>query len=307
MSRVAPLPQGLESHAFSVQQGRDAGLSVSRMRHDSLLAPTRGLRAAREPASVDLAARAVSLVMVGPYAFSHLTAARLLGLPTPRPWSPQEPIHAIHLTSDDRVRRLGVVGHRGLELRRTIEVQGLTVTDHIETWMDVAGWPLDDLIVAAEAFVGASPARLDALLTRVGTAPGKRGIRRLRLAAEEVRIGSRSPRETLTRLVLTRGGVAQPCLNAPIHDATGGWLAIGDVVWYDEMVVGEYQGEHHFTVPQRAKDLSRRRSLEQAGWRVEDIIAADLSDRAHRAHLVTHFAAVLRERAGWAERMGRIQ
>nr|WP_257910036.1 hypothetical protein [Janibacter limosus] len=65
--------------------------------------------------------------------------------------------------------------------------------------------------------------------------------RRVREALRWIRVGSASPMETRSRVLCLRGGLPEPELNAPIHDADGGWLVDGDLVWREAKVPGEYR------------------------------------------------------------------
>ena len=94
MPRESPLPPELVSRPFTVVEARALGLTKGRLRHGGLTRPAYGVRqAATDPQRKDLAqlSKATSLVLPAGSAFSHLTAARLLGLPAPRRRSSTEP------------------------------------------------------------------------------------------------------------------------------------------------------------------------------------------------------------------------
>ena len=95
--------------------------------------------AGRDPTE-DLArlAEATRLVLPVGSAFSHLTAARMLGLPVPRRWAPTEPLHVMNVTAAPKIRRAGCEGHRGLESRRVVTRTGLRVVSPEDTWCDLA-------------------------------------------------------------------------------------------------------------------------------------------------------------------------
>lgn len=40
-------------------------------------------------------------------------------------------------------------------------------------------------------------------------------------------------------------GLPEPALNAPIFDVDGSLVAIGDLVWWEQKVVVEYEGDQH--------------------------------------------------------------
>jgi very-short-patch-repair endonuclease len=87
----------------------------------------------------------------------------------------------------------------------------------------------------------------------------------------------RSPRETRLRLLVLDSGLPEPEINYWIYDDRGRFLTESDLVYPREKVVLEYEGDHHRTdVKQWRKDIARRESLEDAGWRVIRVSADDL-------------------------------
>ncbi|MEI2826666.1 MAG: hypothetical protein V9F04_09830 [Dermatophilaceae bacterium] len=122
---LSPLPAAL-GECFSTASAAALGVGRSRLRHASLERPAHGARVRRTMTNVIEAAAGLATVMPGRFAFSHDTAALILGLPTPRSWAPGAPLHVMH-ESPLRSRRPEVVGHRGLERRRVILASDLPV------------------------------------------------------------------------------------------------------------------------------------------------------------------------------------
>ena len=114
-------------------------------------------------------------------------------------------------------------------------------------------------------------------------------------ALQEIRVGSASPRETLARLMLVRCGLPEPRLNHPVLDEFGTLLGYADLLWVEQRVVGEYQGEEfHAGEEERARDERRRLGFERcAGLHVEEIWKADMAARADREACVLRFARAL--------------
>lgn len=135
-----------------------------------------------------------------------------------------------------------------------------------------------DLIAAADYLVGPKPkATLANLEDAVATWQGQNGAKTLRAALPFVRLRVRSPRETLLRLLLLDAGLPEPEINYWIYDDHGQFLTESDLVYPEEKVVIEYEGDHHRTdVRQWRKDIARREALEDAGWRVIRVSADDL-------------------------------
>lgn len=285
---------------FSVRAGLASGLTVRVLNSDRYVRPTRGVRSAAPPASLVGRAEAFMRVFPTMASFSHLTAARLHGLPLSYAMEADERLHVVRPITQSRIRRADVVGHRAFHPRCITSVEGLPVVDLADTWVDLGelvarGKPvgLDDLIMVGDAVAtrlhGIQPLH-DALARRVRP----RGKVTLLEALEEIRVGSASPRETLARLMLVRCGLPEPALNMPIHGPDGSLLGIGDLVWKKPKVIGEYQGaEFHDGENERARDGVRRRGLEADGWIVAEIWNADMITTNARHDCVRRFASAV--------------
>ena len=251
------------------------GLGEGRLRHPDLSRPTHGVRqAGTDPQRAELTqqAEAASLVLPIGSAFSHLTAARTLGLPVPQRWAPTELLHVMNVTGAPLIRRAGCKGHRGLESRRVVRRNGLLVVSPEDTWCDLASTgtlDLDELIVLGDAVVhhlrGIQPGQLAQAVSR---RPGWRGRRLMSEALSQLRPRNNSPMETRARLFFLRGGLPEPELNVVINDrASGQWLSDSDFVWRKQRVVAEFDGDHHRTDRQQwQNDVARRENLQDDGW-----------------------------------------
>ena len=150
------LPAALEGRAFTVAEARDAGVRPTDLRAARLHIPTRAVRCRDEPDCLRARVAAFSRALPADAAFSHVTAARLLDLPLPRQLVDDgADLHVMRDSTRPRVRRSGCVGHRGLERRAVVEVEGLRVVGPADTWVDLGevagrGIPLDDLVVAGD-------------------------------------------------------------------------------------------------------------------------------------------------------------
>lgn len=292
MPRI-PIPVALQGGAFTVAQARAAGLGTSRLGGPDLSRPTHGVRSLATPETFRDRVVATRVALPSDVAFSHLTAARLWGLPLPRELE-DGPIDAMRATSVARVRRRGCVGRRGLESRATARNHGLLLTSLEDTWCDVGETlELDDLVVVGDAvarrLADVTPLR-DALLRRVRP----RGAVALRAALGLVRVGSDSPMESRCRLVFHRAGLPEPELNAVITHPGGGFLCRADFVWRERRVLAEYQGSDHFESFRRGDDdISRRLLLEDDGWKYVEMTKRDYYNAARQAGLLARLAAHL--------------
>ncbi|WP_050670297.1 endonuclease domain-containing protein [Luteipulveratus halotolerans] len=278
-----PLPAACGA-VFLVREVTALGVPLHRLRARTLHTPTPGVRTTTAASSVADRARAFAPTLPHDAMLSHETAACLLGLPLPaRLDRTDRPLHVMTPTGTPAVRRAGVIGHRGAELRTGVPVSDhLRVTSRRDTWLDLAPHlSLEDLVILGDAVVGTDADELLALRHLVRRSRGIRGVVRARDALDLVRLGSRSPRESLTRVIFAQGGLPEPELNADVLDEHGGWLAQVDFLWREQRVIVEYDGEVHADATQRRKDAQRRRQLIAAGWRVIVLTRDDIPRRAH--------------------------
>ncbi|GIG37173.1 hypothetical protein [Cellulomonas pakistanensis] len=283
------LPESLAGRAFTLAEGRAAGLSATDLDGAGLRRPTRGVRTgAVRPRADDLPARCRELLPVLPPAavFSHATALHLLGVDRPRGLRRPDDVHVEVPETVRRPRRLGVQSHSRPAGREPVLVRdGLPVVLPSRLWTQLAG-ELDDteLVVLGDALLRrrAPVAALRDLKRAVDRlAPGARGARRLRDALPLVRAGTDSCQETRLRLALVAAGLPCPVVNRPVHDRDGRFVALPDLSYRDERVAVEYDGDVHRTEPRAwRRDVARRQALEHAGWRLITCTADDVRDPA---------------------------
>ena len=293
------LPAGLSPMAFSVAEAAHLGLTPGRLR-SGLYLPTRGVRSVAPPVTLIERARIFAKAAPDGFALSHQSAAALLGLPLSYAMEHDDRLHIMTTTSWGRMRRDGVSAHRGLETREVVLVEGLPVVSAPDTWVDLGelvgrGKPagLDDLIVAGDVaanIVGGTAPLRDALARRVRP----RGKVTLSYARHRIRLRSASAMETRSRLMVVRAGLPEPQLNAHVVSTTGQWLACCDLVWKGQRVVGEYNGvQWHEGSEREELDGIRRGGLEHDGWRVVDIVAADVFEPLSRQEKLYELAEAL--------------
>ena len=295
------LPDALRTGPFRLADGLEQGLSLAQLQSPELERPTRGVRMADPPVGLAERARAFALVLPAGAAFSHLTAARLWGFPISAQMESDERLHVMVDGADRRIRRQGVVAHRGLDCRETALVEGLLTVGISDTWVDLGeltglGNPvgLDDLIVAGDAAAqllgDVSPLR-DAVLRRVRP----RGKLMLLPALRMVRLGAESGMETRVRLLFVRAGLPEPELNGLVWTARGKLLGRADMLWRTRRVTAEYQGAQFHSAPdQKRRDRRRLKGFRADGWRVGQIWADDMRTPEARRDCVLRFAHLLR-------------
>ncbi|CDJ98865.1 conserved hypothetical protein [Microbacterium sp. C448] len=188
--------------------------------------------------------RAFAVRMPDHQFFSHGTALRLIGAPTPSGASGEMHVAAHRPSREPRTR--GVVGHR-LQVRdsATLWVHGLRVEHPVRAWRQVGGrWSALALTQIGDFLIGgrrplATVEELRHELHVMGGTPA------LRAALVQLRVGSESPRETELRLILTGAGLPEPELNVSIYGGYGEFVARLDLFYRRYRVAVEYDGRQH--------------------------------------------------------------
>jgi hypothetical protein len=306
MPKPKRLPAQLDGRIFTLEDARAHGVGRERLRRSDLRAPFRGVR---EPASGDATTlgrcQAYAALGMAGKVFSHATAAELHGMPLPRRLEQSGEIHVASIDGSREPRMKGVIGHRIVPSGVTLEQRhGCSVPSAVETWCQLASiLSIDELIVAGDFILGCAALRIEALATldelrvAVDRRPGRRGAGRMREAILLVREGSASPLETRVRLLLQRAGFPEFELNAPIRDATGRIVALGDLVIRAFRLVIEVEGGHHLT-SKAQWDIDLDRLNEIAALNITVVRVSGDHVRDNPARVIRTVRAALTSR-GW--------
>jgi hypothetical protein len=297
MPALSPLPESLRNTPFAVQDARELGVPVKRLRAQDLDAPFRSVRSGDlNWGDIDQVCRTYAVCLAPDQLFSHVTAARLYGIPLPYRLERQR---AIDIWAPQiQVRAAGVIGHRSAPLARKY-VRGLPVVTPVRAWIQLG--PLLDhvsLVAAGDDLVRRKRplSSLDELKREVDGSRGVRGIRSLRAAFADVRAGTDSPMETRLRLLLVDAGLPEPIIGHAIHTRAGTFVGTPDLVYVHERIAIEYEGELHQIDPAIfAADIERRERMEAAGWHVIRVIKNHLNRNPTK--LVDRVKRKLQERA----------
>ena len=245
-------------------------------RTDDWWAPTRGVRLPRGEDS--LIARCSALISVRPgTVICRCTAAAAWGCAVAPPTCP---IHAALPSNSTGLRRFGYSRmRRDLHPSDITEHEGLAITTPERTFVDIAQDVSLGLVVAFGDYILrqslATPPAIADCLTR---SRGRRGVRRARQAADLLDARAESPPESVLRVALIAAGLPAPTPQYVIRSTDGHFIARGDLVFEDERIVIEYDGEYHLTPEQQAKDADRRHRLMLEGWLVVTITRRDLRE-----------------------------
>lgn len=315
MKTPSPLPAPLLNRPFTFQEAVDAGISLRRLRHHELHAPSRGIRipGAKVPAGPEAVPRPE---VVRPFttitafsAASHATAFTFWQFPG---YLPGDNDARIHMSRPDTMaipRRRGVVGHVGQFFDDEIVcVEGLLVTSRPRTWLDNARkMSVDELTVVADHLVRIPRVAFESrsepycslldLAQMLDRHKGTPGITKARLALDQARVGSDSAPETRLRLALLNAGLPEPRLNLPTH-LCDGVLRQPDMSYPEHRVAVEYDGEAHSAAGQVVKDIAREEDFNRAGWLLVRISKRHMDNNDAR-HAVSKVRAALLSR-GWS-------
>ena len=270
---------------WSVRAALGAGCTPKQLRGRSVTHLLHGVVTAA-PGSTSLVQRArAALLVAGPEAYlCEVTALGLAGVGLPRRLAlDDEPIHLHVGAGRCGPQRTGVRAHRTARQLPPARTRGLPCLDLAECWLQLAA----RATVAELVMVGDGLARrgrpllvAPAALAESVAASGRRpGIRAARAAVALVRSGTDSPMESLTRYHLVDAGLPEPRINFPILDDSGWPEFFLDMAYPAQLLGVEYDGTGHATVTSLRQDAYRRRRLEDQGWRLITVTAADQADR----------------------------
>lgn len=277
-----PIPQTMP-HAFSVADARHNGITASQLRNPAFGRLFFGTRT--RPGSDDgllSHCRSLAVRMSDGQAFSHTTAALLLGVPLPVP-AQSGPLHVMSPAPVRALRCRGVVGHEShLAPDDVTWVSGLPVTSPERTWCDLAAL-LDypDLVAAGDDLLcwkhpkSTFPLLQDAV-TRY---PSQRGRAMHRRALSALSPYSRSRPESLLRVALVASHLPDPIPNFAVHLRLSGRDMEIDLAYPKYKVGLEYQGDHHRTDrAQWRSDIRRGNDAVDEGWSMMYFTGDDTDD-----------------------------
>lgn len=273
MRRPAPLPPELAGAPFTVAAAAAAGVGRQRLRASDLTAPFHGVRTTTPLETPLDAARAYATRMPEHQFFSHITAAQLWDFPMPRGLESRMQLDVSVVAPAHPPQVDGVTGHRLSVPTHVLERRGLRLVWPATAWAQLARTlSVADLIVAGDHLVRRK--RPSATMAQLEAAANGR---RLREALRSIRPRTDSPQETRLRLLLVAGGLPEPVVGYTVT-TDAGFVATPDLAYVEARVAIEYLGSDHWTNPHVfADDIQRRELLQAAGWRVVEVVAADLA------------------------------
>ena len=230
--------------------------------------------------------RAWALVLPDDAAFSHCTAAALLGAPVHPP-----EVHHVALTPRRVLpQRTGLVVHgRQLHPQDVVEHRGLRLTSGAQTFLDLSAstWP-DELVAIGDALLRGDHLTTESLTERLGRADRVRGVVRARACAPLLSPDAMSRPESLIRYWVVTSDLPAPQTQIPIHDRWGVVRAHADLGFEEWKVALEYEGRQHAEAGQFDRDVDRYSLMAADGWLTVRFARRHLSpavvlDRTRRA------------------------
>lgn len=223
-----------------------------------------------------------------------------------------EEVHLAKNMGQGRPQRRLVRGHElALEPGDVVVMDGVPVTSVQRTLLDIAPHlGADELVAIADQIVcehnfSFGPRKfpmveLEQLRRYIDLHRGARGLRKLQAAIELVRIGADSTPETQLRLLIERSSMPEFVCNFEIKDSLGAGKVAPDLACPQYRTCAEYDGAHHFTPDQQAKDHDRDFITNSLGWHQALINKADMRNEVFAA--LTKIARML-VRGGWNDPM----
>lgn len=291
VSKHIPLPESFQGVPFSRRAALHGGITDKRLRARDLRAEFHGIRA-HEDVATDVTWRCFAYTKrIRPgNMISHLTAARLYGLPLPLYVRFDDAIHVCSPAEVTPPYGAGVRGHRlanekwrlrDLVIRDgpTGEMFVLPVASPELVWAQLASI-LDtaDLVAVGDAILaGGLPLATISELTSIAALFSRnRGASQMTAAMPRLRVGARSRTETLTRLMIVDAGLPEPELNMVVHDLQGDEIAMADLVWSRYRTLSEYEGDGHRSPGKFRSDITRFERYADNDWSALRVHADDL-------------------------------
>ncbi|TFV50445.1 hypothetical protein E4P43_10825 [Blastococcus sp. TF02A-35] len=271
-------------------EARAAGLSRGRLRGPSFVRLAHGLTARLDDA-IDATdrLRLLSRLLPEDAAFSHATAAALLG-------APMAPPRQAHIALTPRrvlPQRAEFVTHaRRLHAEDVVLHHDLRVTSGAQTYLDLAETlPPAELVAVGDALLRAGHLDGVSLARRLARAARVRGVVRARKCASLLSPLSMSRPESLVRYWLTVSNLPTPVPQLPVLDRWGREVAHADLGYAEWKVALEYEGRQHADADQFRRDIDRYSLMAADGWLVLRFAGRHLTgpsivlDRTRRALL----------------------
>lgn len=252
---------------WSLSSARSAGLTRAMLRGPGFVRLAHDLVVQLDDA-IDEGERLALLSRLLPpdAAYSHATAAVLLGAPIDRPARP----HVVLTPRRVLPQHAAFVVHaRRLALEDVVERHGLRLTSGAQTFLDLAPHLRPpDLVAVGDSLMRAGHLTVDGLAERLRRADRVRGVVRARACAPLLSRHAMSRPESWIRYWLAVSDLPTPEAQLPIYDAWGREVAHVDLGYEKWRIALEYEGRQHADQDQFGRDVDRYSLMAADGWLV---------------------------------------
>jgi len=218
------------------------------------------------PDQLDRRCRAIACVLPADAAFSHWTAAALLGVPTRN----CPVVHVVLAPRRVLPQREELVVHGRLLLPEdTVEVAGIRVTSGARLYVDLAEYLAHhELVAVGDAILRLGLTDADALPERVAAAARRRGVTRARDCLPLLDARAQSAPESVVRYWLGSCDLPPATPQLAIVDGHGRVVAHADLGYEEWQILVEYEGQQHAVGEQFDRDVERYSRMAAHGWLV---------------------------------------
>jgi len=291
---VCDLPE-----VFTVAQALSWGLSRSQLLGSRFSRVFRGVYTTGDPNDITTRAQAALLIGGTGALLGSVTVLRLMGVWLPSPMRDDQRIHVVVPASRDGSQVSGIVIERAPIVLPPVEViNGVHGIHPAQAWLQLACHISEtELVIVTDALMyrGRKLASRDDLQHLLQRLHRRRCVIQASAALNRARPGVRSPMETRLRLALVNTGLPCPEVDfalRPHRDSTCYRLSMAYPsahigVEFDNTPYSDDSGRWHY-------DRTRRREIEDAGWR---LITATAKDFQNLGPLVASVKAALKARS----------
>jgi hypothetical protein len=238
------------------------------------------------PVTHELRARGATVLLPGAVVTGR-SAAVIWGVALA---DPADPVEVTLPPRSHMVRVEGLVARRAaLAATHVVRRHDIPVSTPAATAVRLAAvLQRDSAVAAVDQLIHTGAVDLEAVraLATICRGPGSARAREVAQLADGL---AESPQETRLRLLIGRSPLPTPVAQYEVWHH-GRFVARTDFAWPEHKVAVEYDGLWHAEPGQFARDRRRLNRLQEAGWRVVFVTAADLRDPVA---LVARIAAAL--------------
>lgn len=260
MRTPRPVPAHLRTRAFSIAEGRAAGISPRMLQHERFVeVHPRVYRLSDVVLTLPMRIAAARLALPPDALSSHTTRLHELGYDH----GEQDTLHFI-VARDLHIDLDGIMLHRTVSMPPN---DGTGVCAEAVFVQLCSGERLVDLIAIGDWLLFEGRMTTESLLAFVHGSRWRPGAGEALVVLPYLDGRSRSPKESETRAVLGFSGLPAPEVNGDVFADDGTFLGCGDLVYRLWRLLIEYEGRQHaLDTTQFGRDIDRYGGFRGVGW-----------------------------------------